>query len=81
MKPAAVAALSGGVFRKSDLRKMTAFRRAGLKTVIIPRQNEHELSKIPDEILVDMKIVLADHIHDILPVVMPNLDQSLESTV
>ena len=28
---AAVAALSGGVFRKSDLRKMTAFRRSGLK--------------------------------------------------
>ena len=29
---AAVAALSDGMFRKSDLRKMTAFRRSGLKT-------------------------------------------------
>ena len=32
LRAAAVAALSGGVFRKSDLRKMTAFRRSGLKT-------------------------------------------------
>jgi ATP-dependent Lon protease len=50
--------------------KVLAARRAGIQTVILPRKNEHDLAKIPDELRRDMTFVLADTIDDVLRVAL-----------
>lgn len=46
--------------------KVLAAHRAGLKTIILPKQNENELSEIPAEINDTLKFVLADEIDVVL---------------
>ncbi len=46
--------------------KVLAAHRAGLKTVIIPRRNEKDLTDVPDEVQKDIKFVFADRIEDVL---------------
>lgn len=50
--------------------KVLAARRAGIQTVILPRQNENDLAKIPEELRRDMTFVLADTIDDVLRVAL-----------
>ena len=40
-------------------------RRAGITTVIIPKQNEKDLDDIPKEIRKDMKFVFAENVSDV----------------
>jgi ATP-dependent Lon protease len=51
--------------------KVLAAHRAGVRTVIIPRENESDLRDIPDDVRDDLRFVLADHMRDITPVAMP----------
>jgi ATP-dependent Lon protease len=46
--------------------KVLAAHRAGLKTVIIPKRNEKDLTDVPDEVQKDIKFVFADRIEDVL---------------
>lgn len=46
--------------------KMMAAHRAGIKTVIIPKENEKDLKDIPKEILKDLKVVMVDHVDQVL---------------
>jgi len=46
--------------------KVLAAHRAGLKTVIIPRRNEKDLTDVPEEVRKDIKFVFADRIEDVL---------------
>ncbi len=47
------------------LEKVLAANRAGLKTVILPRQNEPQLGEIRDERKKGLTFVLADSIEDV----------------
>jgi len=59
--------LSGKVLPVGGIKeKVLAAKRAGIKTVLIPRKNVDDLSDIPAELLNDMKIVPAEQIADIL---------------
>ncbi len=46
--------------------KLLAAHRGGIKTVLIPRDNERELSEIPDNITRDLKIIPAATVEEVL---------------
>lgn len=46
--------------------KVLASYRGGIKTVILPKDNEKDLRDIPDEVRNDLKIVLVDHVDQVL---------------
>lgn len=46
--------------------KVLAAHRAGIKTVIAPKENEKDLKDIPKEVLKDLKVILVDHVDQVL---------------
>jgi ATP-dependent Lon protease len=46
--------------------KILAAHRGGIKTVIVPKENEKDLKEIPKEVLRDLKIILVDHVDQVL---------------
>jgi ATP-dependent Lon protease len=46
--------------------KILAAHRGGIKTVIVPKENEKDLKDIPKEVLKDLKIILVDHVDQVL---------------
>ncbi|MEZ4871786.1 MAG: endopeptidase La [Bdellovibrionales bacterium] len=46
--------------------KILAAHRGGIKTVICPKENEKDLKDIPKEVMKDIKIVLVDHVDQVL---------------
>ena len=46
--------------------KLLAARRGGIKTVIIPRENERDLQEVPDNIKADLEIVAVKWIDEVL---------------
>jgi ATP-dependent Lon protease len=59
--------LRGRVLPIGGLKEKTlAAHRGGIKTVIIPKENEKDLKDIPREVLKDLKIILVDHVDQVL---------------
>ncbi len=50
--------------------KLLASKRSGLKTVLVPKANEIDLSEISDEIKSGLKIIFVDEVEDVLPHVL-----------
>ncbi len=46
--------------------KAVAARRAGMRTVLVPRENEKDLSELPEEVRRDVTFVLMDSMDDVL---------------
>ena len=46
--------------------KVLAARRAGIKTVILPRRNERDLEDIPEEARKEMEIIFVDTVDEVL---------------
>jgi ATP-dependent Lon protease len=46
--------------------KLLAAHRAGINRIIIPRENERDLSEIPDTILSNMGVTLVEHMDEVL---------------
>jgi ATP-dependent Lon protease len=46
--------------------KVLAAHRAGFRHVILPRDNESDLAKLPDEVRQDMTFTMADHLDQVL---------------
>ncbi len=46
--------------------KVLAARRAGIKTIILPRRNERDLEDIPPEVLKEMEMVFVDTVDEVL---------------
>jgi ATP-dependent Lon protease len=46
--------------------KVLAAQRAGVKCVVFPAKNMADLTKIPDDIKKDLKIVLADELAEVV---------------
>ena len=45
--------------------KVIAAKRAGIKTVIIPKKNESSLEKIPENILKNLKLLTVESIDEV----------------
>jgi len=52
--------------------KLLAAKRNGIKTVLIPKDNEIDLKEIQDKVLEGMKIISISKIEDALPYIFPN---------
>ena len=65
--------LSGRVLPVGGIKeKILAARRAGVKTVILPKKNEENLSDIPDYIKREMNLVLVDHFQEVIDLTLPS---------
>ncbi len=59
--------LTGQVLPIGGVReKVLAAQRAGLKRVILPRDNEHDLDDLPPETKEELEFILVDHIEEVL---------------
>lgn len=64
--------LSGRVLPVGGIKeKILAARRAGVKTVILPKENEKNLEDIPDYIRKELNLVLVEHIQEVLDLTLP----------
>jgi ATP-dependent Lon protease len=63
--------LTGQVLPIGGVReKVLAAQRAGLKRVILPRENEHDLDDLPPETRAGLSFVLADEVPEVLDVAL-----------
>jgi ATP-dependent Lon protease len=59
--------LRGNVLPIGGLKEKTlAAHRSGIKTVIIPKDNEKDLSDIPTSVLEDVKVIMVSHVSEVL---------------
>ena len=52
--------------------KVIAAHRAGIKTVILPKDNKKDLEDIPQYVLKDLKFIFVEHVDEVLKVVLKN---------
>jgi len=50
--------------------KMIAAHRAGLKTIILPKDNKKDLEDVPKEVLKDLKFVFVEHVDEVWDVAL-----------
>jgi ATP-dependent Lon protease len=66
--------LSGLVLPVGGIKeKVLAARRAGLRRVILPKDNEKDLRDLPDHVRQEMEFIWADRIEDALAAAIPGL--------
>jgi ATP-dependent Lon protease len=59
--------LRGRVLEIGGLKeKLLAAHRAGIRTVLVPRDNRKDLREVPRRVLKAMRIVLVSHVDDVL---------------
>ena len=64
--------LTGRVLPVGGVReKVLAARRAGIKTVLIPRHNEKDLIELPAEVKADLQFHSVDTLDDVVPFLFP----------
>src|SRR5581483_9422578 len=59
--------------------KVLAARRAGIKTVILPKANQKDLRELPDEVRNEMEFIPASRVEDVLWVAIPRLGERMDS--
>jgi ATP-dependent Lon protease len=65
--------LSGRVLPVGGIKeKILAARRAGVKTVVLPRKNEENLNEIPDYVKKEMNLVLVEHFQEVIDLTLPS---------
>ncbi len=70
--------LSGLVLPVGGIKeKVLAAHRAGIRRVILPKENASELRKLPEHVRQEIEFVLAEHIEDVLQAAIPPLAESL----
>jgi len=52
--------------------KSISAHRAGIKTIVIPHDNEKDLDEIPDVVKDNVQIIFADRIEEVLQVALVN---------
>jgi ATP-dependent Lon protease len=60
--------------------KLLAARRGGIKTVLIPEENEKDLAEIPENILEGLKIIPAGHVDEVLSIALASKVTAIEWT-
>jgi ATP-dependent Lon protease len=74
--------LSGLVLPVGGIKgKVLAARRSGMKRVVLPKRNEHDLRDIPEEVLRDLEVVFVERIEELLPQTLMPASDSLPTTV
>ena len=55
--------------------KVLAARRVGVRRVILPRDNQKDLTDLPDPVAKEMEFIFADRIEDVLTAAIPELGE------
>ncbi len=58
--------------------KLLAALRGGIKTVLIPRENEKDLAEIPDNVKQGLEIIPVDHVRDVLRLALVRQPEPVE---
>src|SRR5207302_2512906 len=58
--------------------KVLAARRAGIKTIILPRRNERDLEDIPTEVRNELEMIFVDTVDEVLGYALRNGDEVVE---
>jgi ATP-dependent Lon protease len=58
--------------------KLLAALRGGIKTVLIPQENEKDLAEIPDNVKQGLKIIPVDHVRDVLKLALVRTPEPVE---
>ncbi|MDN3684417.1 S16 family serine protease [Vibrio sinaloensis] len=58
--------------------KLLAAHRGGIKTVLIPKDNERDLEEIPDNVIADLKVIPVQWIDEVLKVALENDPSGVE---
>ncbi|MBC7133640.1 MAG: endopeptidase La [Roseovarius sp.] len=58
--------------------KLLAALRGGIKTVLIPRENEKDLAEIPDNVKQGLEIIPVDHVRDVLRLALVRMPEPIE---
>lgn len=61
--------------------KLIGAHRAGLKVVVLPKENEKDLQELPPKILRDLELVFVRHMDEVLPTVLKGFTEKLPITV
>jgi len=65
--------LSGRILPVGGIKeKILAGRRAGVKTIILPKQNDKNLEDIPNYIKAEMDFILVEHIQEVFDLTLPS---------
>jgi ATP-dependent Lon protease len=59
--------------------KVLAARRAGIKTVIMPKANQKDLRELPEEVRNEMQFIFATRVEDVLRNAIPQLSERMDS--
>jgi ATP-dependent Lon protease len=59
--------------------KVLAARRAGMKQVVLPADNEQDLRDLPDNVREEMQFVFAERVEDVLAAALPGVARRLEA--
>src|SRR5579863_2311721 len=59
--------------------KVLAARRAGMKRVILPKDNEVDLRDIPEEVRNELEFTFAERVEDVLAVALPQAAERLHA--
>src|SRR5580700_5858298 len=59
--------------------KVLAARRAGIRTVILPKGNQKDLRDLPEHVRDEMKFIFAERVEDVLRAAVPHLGERMES--
>jgi ATP-dependent Lon protease len=71
--------LSGLVLPVGGIKeKLLAAHRAGMKQVIVPRENEADLAKLPKSVREELDITLVDKLEEVIAVAIPGLHAAAE---
>jgi len=55
--------------------KVLAARRVGIKRVILPQENEKDLSELPEPVVKEMEFIFAEKIEEVLTAAIPQLGE------
>jgi ATP-dependent Lon protease len=61
--------------------KVLAAHRAGIRRLILPRQNEQDLREIPENVRHDLEFVFAERLDDVFAAAIPALSPRLEAII
>ena len=53
--------------------KLLAAHRSGFTQIVLPKDNEADLTKLPDVVVEDLTITLAESLDDVLKIAIPEL--------
>jgi len=73
-----VSVLTGIPVRKDIAMTGEVTLRGGIKTVLIPRENEKDLTEIPDNVKEGLDIIPVDHVRDVLKLALVRQPEPVE---